>query len=133
MQQTVLNLHIWPVAALTLLVGVNLAVVLMQRDDRALEKYLRIQAIAWITLMSMIVFTGASIMAYLHLDFTVKIWLMIAAAVALSFLELRRHLALKRAKAGSDCFAAARRLFTRYYLFEMLWLLMVGGLAPAIS
>jgi len=133
MQHTMLQLHVWPVVGLTLLVALNIAVILVQKDDRKLKKYLRIQATAWTTLMSMIVFTGAAIMAYLHLDFTVRTLLMIAAAVALSFLELRRHLALKNARPGQECFAAVRRKMLRYYIFEMLWLLLIGGLAPRLG
>ncbi|WP_456451951.1 hypothetical protein [Hydrogenimonas sp.] len=128
-----LQLHVWPVFALLGLVALNIAVVLMQRDDRKLKKYLRIQATAWTTLMSMIVFTGAAIMAYLHLDFSLKIVLMIAAAVALSSLELRRHFVLKDARPGQECFAAVRQKMLRYYVFELLWLLMIGGLAPRMS
>jgi hypothetical protein len=133
MEHTMLQLHIWPVVGLALLVAVNIAVILLQKEDRKLKKYLRIQATAWTTLMSMIVFTGAAIMAYLHLDFTVKIVLMIAAAVALSFLELRRHLVLKEARPGQACFAAVRTRMLRYYIFQMLWLLMIGGLAPRLG
>ena len=127
------QLHVWPVYALILLVVANIAAVVLQKDDRKLKKYLRIQATAWTTLMSMIVFTGAAIMAYLHLDFTVKIVLMIAAAVALSFLELRRHLATKDARPGQPCFAEVRSRVLRYYIFQLLWLLMIGGLAPQLG
>jgi len=132
MQETMIQLHVWPVFALLALVIFNIAVIVMQKDDRKLKKYLRIQAIAWITLMSMIVFTGAAVMATLHLHFTVKILLMIAAAIALSFLELRRHLATRKAKPGHECFAKARRKVLQYSIFQLLWLLMIGALAPKL-
>jgi len=128
-----LRLHLWPVFGLLALVAMNLFVIYSQKDDRKLKKYLRIQAIAWITIMSMIVFTGATYMAFYHLDFNLKIILMIAAALALSTLEARRHLRLKRARPGSECFASARRLFARYYLFQLGWLILVGGLTPLIG
>ena len=127
------QLHVWPVYALILLVVANITVIVLQKDDGKLKKYLRIQATAWTTLMSMIVFTGAAMMAYLHLDFTVKIVLMIAAAAALSFLELRRHLVLKDARPHRECFAAVRGRVLRYYIFQLLWLLMIGGLAPQLG
>ncbi len=132
MQSTIIQMHIWPLVALALLVAVNIVVIVMQKDDRKLKKYLRIQAIAWITLMSMVVFTGAAIMAWLHMSFRIKILAMIAAAVAVSFLELRRHLATKKARAGQACFTKFRHKVLRYYIFELLWLLMVGGLAPQL-
>ncbi|WP_353661779.1 hypothetical protein [Hydrogenimonas sp. SS33] len=133
MHEMMIQLHIWPVFALLVLVILDIVVILVQKDDRKLKKYLRIQAIAWITLMSMVVFTGAAIMATLHLHFTVKILLMIAAAIALSFLELRRHLATKRAKPGEACFEKVRKKVLQYYIFELLWLLMIGALAPKLG
>ncbi len=132
MEQTMLQLHIWPVVGLALLVFLNILVILKQSDDRKLKKYLRIQAIAWTTLMSMIAFTGATIMAFMHLDFTVKIVLMIVAAVALSSLELRRHYLVKDARPGNECFAEVRKKALRYYLYQVAWLLMIGGLAPQL-
>ena len=125
--------HVWTVAALTLLVAVNIAVILVQRQDRALKRYLRIQATLWTTLMSMILFTGAAVMAYLHLDFSLKIFLMIGAAVALISLEVRRHLRIKRSRPDQPCFAEARKSVLRYYIFQLLWLVMVGGMTPMMG
>ncbi|WP_201352401.1 hypothetical protein [Hydrogenimonas urashimensis] len=133
MEHTMLQLHIWPVVGLGLLVLMNIAVIRMQKDDRRVKKYLRIQATAWTTLMSMIVFTGAAIMAYMHLDFSVKIVLMIVAAVALSSLELRRHFLVKEARPGHECFDKVREKALRYYLFQLLWIVMIGGFAPQLS
>ena len=132
MEQTMLQLHIWPVVGLGLLVLLNILVILRQGDDRKLKKYLRIQATAWTTLMSMVVFTGAAIMAFMHLDFTVKIVLMIVAAIALSSLELRRHFLVKDSRPGSECFSEVRKRALRYYLYQAAWLLMIGGLAPQL-
>ena len=131
-QPTMLQLHIWPVFFLIVLVAVNLIVIRRQRDDRALKKYLRIQATAWTTLMSMIAFTGATYMAYFHLDLSVKIAVMIAAAVMLSSLEIRRHLLLKNARPGQECFVQVRQRAWRLYLYQLLWLVMVGGLTPLL-
>ena len=128
-----LQLHIWPVVALAVLVAANIVVILKQRDDRKLKKYLRIQATAWTTLISMVIFTGAAIMAYLHLGFSLKIILMIVAVVALGSLELRRHYLVKDARPGNECFAEVRKKALRYYIFQLLWILMIGGLAPQLS
>ena len=133
MEHLMLQLHVWPVAALAVLVAANIVVILKQRNDRKLKKYLRIQATAWTTLISMVVFTGAAIMAYMHLGFSMKIVLMIAAAVALGSLELRRHYLVKDARPGNECFAEVRKKALRYYIFELLWILMIGGLAPQLS
>ena len=133
MEHLMVQLHIWPVIGLAGLVVLNIVVILMQKDDRKLKKYLRIQATAWTTLISMIVFTGASIMAYLHLDFSLKIVLMIVAAVALGSLELRRHYVVKDSRPGNECFANVRKNVLRYYIFQLLWILMIGGFAPQLS
>ncbi|GEM_PF-1141812 len=131
-RHTMYTLHLWPIWALLALTLTNLLVIWWQKGDRALRKYLRLQAIAWITLMSMIVFTGATYMAFFHVGWSVKIVLMIAAVVALSSLELRRHLVLKRARVESESFEKARERFVRLYLFESLWLAGVGALAPYV-
>jgi len=81
----------------------------------------------------MIVFTGATVMAYLHIDFSVKIVLMIVASVALSSLELRRHYVIKRSRPGSESFRDVRKKVFRCYLFQLFWILMIGGLAPQMS
>ncbi|BDY12777.1 hypothetical protein HCR_10890 [Hydrogenimonas cancrithermarum] len=127
-----IQLHIWPVVALAFLIALNIVVILMQKDDRKLKKYLRIQATAWTTLMSMILFTGAAVMAYLHIGFSVKIILMIVAAVALSSLEIRRHYLIKRSRPGNECFSDARKKVLRYYIFQLLWILMIGGFVPQL-
>jgi hypothetical protein len=131
-RETMLQLHLWPIGALALLVLINLVVVALQQDDKKLEKYLRIQAIGWITLMTMVIFTGATMMAFYHMGFSTKIIVMIAAAAAMAFLELRRHLLLKKSRPGQECFMQARRLFFRYYALQFVWLMMVGGLSPLI-
>ena len=133
MQHLMLQLHVWPVAALAALVVSNLVVLMTQKEDRKLKKYLRIQAIAWITLMSMIVFTGAATMATLRMHFTVSILMMIVAALALISLEVRRHLVLNKARCDEECFAQARRKMIRYYVFELLWILLIGAFAPRLS
>ncbi len=132
MQSSIIQMHIWPVIALTFLVALNIVVIVMQKDDIKLKKYLRIQVIAWITLTSMVVFTGVAIMAWLHIPFRIKIIAMIAASIAIVFLELRRHLAMKKARPQQECFKKFRHKALRYYIFELLWLLMVGGLAPQL-
>ena len=133
MEHLMLQLHVWPVAALAVLVAANIVIILKQRNDRKLKKYLRIQATAWTTLISMVIFTGAAIMAYLHLGFSLKIVLMIVAVVALGSLELRRHYLVKDARPGNECFAEVRKKALRYYIFQLLWILMIGGLAPQLS
>ena len=133
MEHLMLQLHVWPVAALAALVVLNLVVLATQKEDRKLKKYLRIQAIAWITLMSMIVFTGAATMATLRMDFTLSIGMMIVAALALISLEVRRHLVLKKARCDRECFARARKKMLRYYIFELLWILLIGAFAPCLS
>ena len=133
MQHLMLQLHVWPVAALAALVVLNLVMLATQKDDRKLKKYLRIQAIAWITLMSMIVFTGATTMAALRMRFSVSIVMMIVAALALISLEVRRHLVLIKARCDRECFARARRKMLRYYIFELLWILLIGAFAPRLS
>ena len=127
-----LQLHVGPIWLLLGLVILNIVVILVQKDDRKLKKYLRIQAIAWITLLSMAIFSGAAIMATLRIWFNLKIDMMIVAAVALSFLELRRHLTLKRARPGQACFAKARRKMLQYYIFELLWLLLIVVMVPRL-
>jgi hypothetical protein len=133
MENLMIQLHVWPMVVLAFLIALDIAVISMQKDDRKLKKYLRIQATAWTTLMSMIVFTGATVMAYLHIDFSVKIVLMIVASVALSSLELRRHYVIKRSRPGSESFRDVRKKVFRCYLFQLFWILMIGGLAPQMS
>ena len=128
-QQTMIELHIWPVVALALLIALNIVVIIVQKDDFKLKKYLRIQATAWTTLMSMIIFTGATIMAFYHLNFTINIIAMIVASVAMSSLEFRRHLILKRSRSYSECFIDARKKVLRFYLLQEAWMLMIGGFA----
>ncbi|WOE69724.1 hypothetical protein [Hydrogenimonas thermophila] len=124
-----IELHIWPVVVLGILIALNIAVIVVQKDDFKLKKYLRIQATAWTTLMSMIVFTGATIMAFYHLNFTIKIIAMIVAFVAMSSLEIRRHLLIKKSRPGQECFANVRKKVLRYYVMQALWMLMIGGFA----
>jgi len=131
-EQTMIELHIWPTVALSLLIVLNIAVILVQKDDFKLKKYLRIQAIAWTTLMSMIVFTGATIMAFYHLSFTIKIIVMIVAVIAMSSLEIRRHLLIKRSRLGQECFDGVRKKALRYYVMQGLWMLMIGGFSTLI-
>jgi len=128
-EQTMIELHIWPVVALVTLIVLNIVVILVQKDDFKLKKYLRIQATAWTTLMSMIVFTGATLMAFYHLNFTIKIIAMIVATVAMSSLEIRRHLLIKRLRPNQECFADVRKKVLRYYVMQGLWMLMIGGFA----
>jgi len=128
-EQTMIELHIWPVVALVILIVLNIVVILVQKDDFKLKKYLRIQATAWTTLMSMIVFTGATLMAFYHLNFTIKIIAMIVAVVAMSSLEIRRHLLIKRSRPNQECFADVRKKVLRYYIMQGLWMLMIGGFA----
>ena len=125
MQQMMYQMHLWPIFGLILLVAVNIFAILLQRDDRKLKKYLRIQAIVWVTLMSMIVFTGAATMATLKMWFNVKIDMMIVATIAVSFLELRRHWVLNQVRCDETCFDRARKKMLRYYIFEFLWLAMM--------
>ncbi|RUM44638.1 MAG: hypothetical protein DSY46_05080 [Hydrogenimonas sp.] len=127
-----IQLHIWPVIILAVLIGLNIAVILLQKDNRKLKKYLRIQATAWTTLMSMIIFTGATAMAFLHLDFTMKIIVMIVAVIAMSTLEVRRHLVIKRSRPNEECFTEARKTVLRYYILQLLWVVMIGAFAPQL-
>ncbi len=127
-----LQLHLWPLWLLAGLIVLNIVVIALQKDDRKLKKYLRIQAIAWITLLSMVIFSGAAIMATLRIWFDLKIDMMILTALALSFLELRRHLVLKNAKPDQVCFAKARRKMLQYYIFELLWILMIVVMVPRL-
>jgi len=127
-----IQLHIWPVIILAGLIGLNIAVILLQKDNRKLKKYLRIQATAWTTLMSMIIFTGATTMAFLHLDFTVKIIVMIVAVIAMSTLELRRHLVIKASRPHDDCFTDVRKTVLRYYILQLLWVVMIGAFALSV-
>jgi len=126
-EQTMMELHIWPAVVLALLIALNIAVIIVQKDDLKLKKYLRIQATAWTTLMSMIIFTGVTIMAFYHLNFTIKIIAMIVAVVAMSSLEIRRHLVIKRSRPGQECFVNVRKKVLRYYVMQGLWILMIGG------
>jgi len=128
-EQTMIELHVWPVVVLALLIVFNIAVIVAQKDDFKLKKFLRIQAIVWITLMSMIVFTGATIMAFYHLSFTIKIIAMIFAVIAMSSLEFRRHLLVKKATLKQECFVDMRKKALRYYIFQFLWILMISGFA----
>ncbi len=130
MEKMAFEIHIVSVAALALLILTNIIVVLTQKNDLKLRKYLRIQATAWSTVLSIVVFTGMIFMAAVQTGFTVKIIAMIAATVALITLETRRHFDLKRAKPESECFVKFRKRVLRYYILELLWLLMVAGLAP---
>jgi len=128
-----LQIHIASVVVLALIIASNIAVILSQKDDRKLRKYLRIQATAWSTVLSMVIFTGMIFMAVVQTGFTIKIITMIAASLALITLETRRHLDLKRARPESECFEKFRKRALRYYIFELLWILMVGGIAPQLS
>ncbi len=132
MEKMALEIHISSVVVLALIIVTNIAMILIQTDDRKLKKYLRIQATAWSTVLSMVIFTGMIFMAVTHSGFTVKIVAMIAAALALITLEVRRHLDLRRAKADTECFEKFRKRALRYYIFELLWLLIVGGLSPQL-
>jgi hypothetical protein len=132
METMMIQLHIWPVIILAGLIGLNIAVILLQKDNRKLKKYLRIQATAWTTLMSMIIFTGATTMAFLHLDFTVKIIVMIVAVIAMSTLELRRHLVIKASRPHDDCFTDVRKTVLRYYILQLLWVVMIGAFALSV-
>jgi len=125
--QTMIESHIWPIVALALLIALNIVVILAQKDDLKLKKYLRIQATIWTTLMTMIIFTGVTIMAFNRLSFTVSIIVMIAASVAMSSLELRRHFVLKQSKAYSKCFMDVRKKILYYYTLQEIWMFMVGG------
>ncbi len=132
MEKMALEIHISSVVVLALIIVVNIAMILIQKDDWRLKKYLRIQATAWSTVLSMVIFTGMIFMAVTHSGFSVKIVAMIAAALALITLETRRHLDLKRVKVETDCFEKFRKRALRYYIFELLWLLVVGGLSPQL-
>ncbi len=132
METMALQIHIVSVIVLALVIALNIAVVLMQKDDRKLRKYLRIQATVWSTVLSMVIFTGMIFMTVAKTGFTVKIITMIAASLALITLETRRHFDLKRAKPESECFEKFRKRALRYYIFELLWIVMVGGLAPQL-
>jgi len=126
-KQTMIELHIWPVVALSLLMVLNIVMILIQKDDFKLKKYLRIQATVWTTLMSMIVFTGIVLMAFYRLDFTIRIVAMVVATIAMSSLEIRRHLLIKRLYDNSKCFTDVRKKALRYYIFQSLWVLMISG------
>ncbi len=132
MEKMALEIHISSVIILALIIVANIAVILTQKDDWKLKKYLRIQATAWSTVLSMVIFTGMIFMTVAHSGFSVKIIAMIAAALALITLEVRRHFDLKRVKSETECFEKFRKRALRYYIFELLWLLMVGGLAPQL-
>ncbi len=132
MEKMALEIHISSVVVLALIIVVNIAMILIQKDDWRLKKYLRIQATAWSTVLSMVIFTGMIFMAVTHSGFSVKIVAMIAAALALITLETRRHLDLKRVKVETECFEKFRKRALRYYIFELLWLLVVGGLSPQL-
>lgn len=133
METMALQIHIVTIVILALNIAINIAVILLQKDDKRLRKYLRIQATVWSTLLSMVIFTGMIFMTLAQSGFTVKIIAMIAASVALVTLETRRHFDLKRAQPETDCFEKFRKRALRYYIFELLWILMVGGLAPRLS
>jgi len=132
MEKMALEIHISSVVVLALIIVTDIAMILIQKDDRKLKKYLRIQATAWSTVLSMVIFTGMIFMAVTHSGFTVKTVTMIAAALALITLEVRRHLDLKRVKADTECFEKFRKRALRYYIFELLWILIVGGLSPQL-
>ncbi len=132
METMALKIHIASVVVLALIIALDLAVIHLQKSDRKLRKYLRIQATVWSTVLSMVIFTGLLIAAVMHMWFSVKVVVMAIASVALITLEIRRHYDLKRAKSDTDCFATFRKRAVRYYIFELLWILMVGGLAPQL-
>ncbi|BBG64908.1 hypothetical protein NNO_0206 [Hydrogenimonas sp.] len=133
MEKMALEIHIASVIVLALIIAADIAAIFIQKDDWKLKKYLRIQATAWSTVLSMVIFTGMIMMTVMKTGFTVKVIVMIAASLALITLEVRRHLDLKRAKIDSECFEKFRKRALRYYIFELVWLLMVGGLSPRLS
>lgn len=132
METLALEIHIVSVVVLALIIAVNIVVIFAQKSDRKLRKYLRIQATVWSTVLSMVIFTGLLIAAVLHMWSAPKVVVMMVASVALIALEVRRHYDLKRAKSDTECFATFRKRALRYYIFELLWIVMVGGLAPQL-
>jgi hypothetical protein len=120
--------HNFGVIGLMLVVLINMAMLLRAQEPRSYAKRMRIFMPIGAGMISVILFTGAVMMAAKHLSFTVENLIMIIYGTALIGLEIARYKSLKRLN------IKAEGAFETYKLkaFKILQIELIGSLAISI-
>ena len=115
-------IHMWGTFAF---LGVLLAAMLQlatAQDIRIYARHMRIFMPISASLIALLLFTGAVMMAAKHLNFTIENIVMIIFGIMLIALELKRYLSLKHVDLSKDnAFALYKNKAMRILGFELVW------------
>ncbi len=115
-------IHLWGTFAFLAVLAFNIAQIYLAADIRVYAKQMRIFMPISASLISLLIFTGAIMMAAKHLSFTIENIVMILFSVLLIVLELKRYLSLKHADLSQENILENYKSKALKFLgFEMLW------------
>jgi len=115
-------IHLWGTVAFLGVLAINIALLYLAKEIRVYALRMRIFMPVSASLISLLIFTGAVMMAAKHLHFTVENIVMIIFAVVLIALELKRYLTLKHADLSlNDALQTYKTKAMKILAFELLW------------
>lgn len=124
MYQLTLTIHFWGTAAMVLIALSNLAHLRLSSDIRRYAKKMRMVMPMMGSLLFLMLFTGAVMMAAKHLDFTFANIVMIVFNILMIVLESKRYARLKHLNIKAEgAFEGYKALATKLLLIEL------GGMA----
>ena len=115
-------IHLWGTIAFLAVLAFNMAQLYVAEDIRVYAKRMRIFMPVSASLIALLLFTGAIMMAAKHLSFTIENIVMIVFGVLLIVLELKRYLSLKHADLSQENILATYKAKAMKILaFELIW------------
>ena len=115
-------IHLWGTIAFLAVLAFNMALLYVAADIRAYAKRMRIFMPISASLIALLLFTGAIMMAAKHLSFTIENIVMIVFGVLLIVLELKRYLTLKHADLSlANILPTYKTKAMKILAFELVW------------
>ena len=115
-------IHLWGTFAFLAVLAFNMAQLYTAADIRSYAKRMRIFMPISASLIALLLFTGAIMMAAKHLSFTIENIVMIVFGVLLIVLEFKRYLSLKHADLSQENILATYKTKAMKILtFELVW------------
>ncbi len=115
-------IHLWGTMAFLGVLAINMLLVYAAQDIRIYARRMRVFMPISASLIALLLFTGAIMMAAKHLSFTIENIVMIVFGVLLIVLELKRYLALKHADLSRENILEIYKTKAMKILaFEFIW------------
>ncbi len=120
-------IHLWGTFAFLGVLAINMLLLYAARDIRIYARRMRIFMPISASLIALLLFTGAIMMAAKHLSFTIENIVMIVFGVLLIILELKRYLALKHADLSlENILEIYKTKAMKILAFEFIWSVVIS-------